>query len=795
MSFSWDSINVIWGAPEWAAVAGAIVAVIVALVIWNYARRRPLGGLRWVALLLKVTAVVLLALCLLEPLRRGTRPRPQANLLPIVVDNSQSMQLKTSGGDESRGEQVIEQLRDGSGWRTRLEQDFDVRSYAFDARLQGIDSAESLAMDGHVSSLAGSLQSLAERFRGRPVGGALLMTDGNWTDPPVREIDWSDLGFPVYPVLPAGEDHVRDVRIGKLRVRQTDFESAPITVAASVETVGLDKTDVVVQLREMAGGDVVGEQTVSVSDGGVADEVSFRFRPKESGVRFYRLSAFREADRERVEDPTSGAQDAGEVEATLANNSRLVAIQRQRGPYRILYIAGRPNWEFKFLRRALQEDAEVQLVGLLRIAKEEPKFSFRDQAVSGSNPLYAGFGEAEEETAEQYDEPVIVRLGVKESEELSEGFPQSAEELFAYHGVILDDIGTDFFTQDQMLLLRRFVAARGGGLLMLGGEESFAGRRFGQSPLGELSPVYAPRAGQEAKAGAYRVALTREGMLQPWVRLRQSEAAETRRLEKMPSFTTLNPVGRVKPGASLLATAAGEANEDEPAIVAQRFGKGRTAAVPLGDLWRWSMRRDQAERDDPAQAWRQLTRWLVNEVPRRVEVRVQPGDDPSQPVTVRVTARDRAYLPLDNAKVELRVEPVEGEPFTLMAEPDAETAGVYQAKYWSSDAGGYRVQAQVTAADGSSVGSAEGGWAADPAASEFHQLTLNRSLLETIAEQSGGEVIRDDELEEFAEDLPNRKVPVTETWVYPIWHRPWVLLLGIVCLCGEWGLRRWKGLP
>ena len=72
-----------------------------------------------------------------------------------------------------------------------------------------------------------------------------------------------------------------------------------------------------------------------------------------------------------------------------------------------------------------------------------------------SNPLFAGLGKDEEDVAQQYDEPVILRLGVKESDELSDGFPKSAEELFAYHAVILDDVETSFFSQDQMLLLRR----------------------------------------------------------------------------------------------------------------------------------------------------------------------------------------------------------------------------------------------------------------------------------------------------------------------------------------------------
>ena len=50
------------------------------------------------------------------------------------------------------------------------------------------------------------------------------------------------------------------------------------------------------------------------------------------------------------------------------------------------------------------------------------------------------------------------------------------------------------------------------------------------------------------------------------------------------------------------------------------------------------------------------------------------------------------------------------------------------------------------------------------------------------------------ELDDFAAGLPNRKMPLMETKLFPVWHRPTVLLLALLCLCGEWGLRRWKGL-
>ena len=848
--------EIVWGAPQWMVPASWIFGVLALVVLWGYTRPYAASSVRLLAAIHKLAAILLLAFCLLDPMRSGTRPRPQANILPILVDNSRSMQLKTDIEDESRRMQVARMVDEDADWRRRLAQSFDVRSYLFDSRLESVDDLSAFEADGYASSLGGSLQALSDRFSSRPVAGVLLFSDGNLTDLPTGEVDWSKLGFPVYPVLPASDSEYEDLRIADVSVRQTDFESAPTTVMVSLDSTGMDGQTAFVRLADARTGQLIEEQQVNLGESDERQEVRFRFRPQDSGVTFYRATVFTEDDRDwgemltvesqpanenasdssnvedvadesartttegeagqAVPDGTESVQQIAEgrgsdeafvfeertSEATLMNNQRIVTVDRATGPYRILYVAGRPNWEFKFLRRALQEDAEVQLVALLRIANKEAKFSFRDKSVNSTNPLFAGLGDDEEEAAQQYDEPVIIRLGVKESEELSDGFPETAEELFAYHGVILDDVESTFFTQDQMLLLRKFIAARGGGLLMLGGSESFASDKFADSPLGELSPVYAPRSGKQKPSGPYTVELTREGLLQPWVRLRDTESAEKDRMRGMPSFLTLNEVGDVKPGASQLATATGEGDRKVPAMIAQRFGKGRTAALTVGDMWRWSMRRNdaalngdgQAERDDPAQAWRQLSHWLVNDVPRRVSVRAEKGEDPSQPVTLVVTVRDEEYLPLDNASVQLEISPVDGEPFMLKAEMDDNEAGKYVASYWSREPGGYAVNAKVTAADGSVVGTANAGWTSDAGAAEFSELQLNRKLLQQIADQTGGEVVSENRLDRFVADLPNREVPVTESWIYPIWHRPWVMFLAMLCLCGEWGLRRWKGL-
>src|SRR5262249_14821674 len=158
----------------------------------------------------------------------------------------------------------------------------------------------------------------------------------------------------------------------------------------------------------------------------------------------------------------------------------------------------------------------LQLVALIRIARREPKFTFMGRPGETSNPLFRGFGNQSPEEVERYDRPVLIRLNTRDELELRAGFPASAEELYAYHGVIVDDLEAEFFTPDQATLLQRYVSERGGGLLMLGGMECFQQGNYQRTPIGDMLPVYLERSTEAWPTGAVHLSLTPEGWLQPW---------------------------------------------------------------------------------------------------------------------------------------------------------------------------------------------------------------------------------------------------------------------------------------
>lgn len=783
--------SLIWGSPQWLVGAGVLMAVALGALLWSYTRARTSRSVRITCTVLKVIGFSALALSLLEPLLSGVRPRRGANAFVILADNSQSLQIKDDGAAQTRAEWVRDLVQKESPWKTRLGQDFDVRNYLFDSHLRAVDGYDDLSFDGPGSSLTTSLAALARRFRGLPLAGVLLVTDGNRTD--TGDIDWSALP-PVYPVTPPTRGATRDVGVSNVSISQTNFESAPVVIRADVSAVGYRGQKIVATVLDEKDNPVERQEATASADG---KPLSFRFqfRPEKRGVNFYRVQAFPvseakkdEAAKEKEASPSS--------EQTLANNSRLVVVDQGSGPYRVLYVCGRPNWEFKFLTRAIAEDEQVQLVGLVRIAKRQPKFDFQAAGDRSRSPLFTGFDDADPDTTERSDEPVLMRVGTLDEVELRDGFPKAAEQLYQYHAIILDDLEAAFFSPDQLALIRNFVSQRGGGLLMLGGPDSFAEGKYDRTAVGELLPVYLTRPTAPHANASYRLALTREGWLQPWVRTRKTEEDERERLAGMTAFHTLNHVGNIKPGAAVLSEVVDPAGESAPALVAQQFGKGHVAALMVGDLWRWGIRRDLPTESDLDRSWRQTVRWLVGDVPGRIDVTVRPKAESSSPaVELTARVRDAEYRPLDNAKVTFKITLPEGDALTLDGEPDGREAGTYAAAYVARQAGAYRVAASATAPDGSAIGEREAGWAAQPAADEFARLEPDRDFLKTIAEKTHGEVVDGDRMAAFVSSLSTRSAPITEPWITPLWHQPLYFLVAIVCLAGEWGLRRFNGLP
>ena len=183
----------------------------------------------------------------------GTRPLRGANAFVILADNSQSLLIRDDNATGTRGEWLRDVLRQEAPWKTRLGQDFDVRGYVFDTHLRGVDGFDALTFDGTGTALTASLGALSKRFRGLPLAGVLLFTDGNRTD--VGDVDWSGLP-PIYPVVPPSGGVAKDVGVSQISISQTNFESAPAVIRADVALSDFQGKPIVAVVADETGKEV-----------------------------------------------------------------------------------------------------------------------------------------------------------------------------------------------------------------------------------------------------------------------------------------------------------------------------------------------------------------------------------------------------------------------------------------------------------------------------------------------------------------------------------------------------------
>ncbi|MCB1224820.1 MAG: hypothetical protein KDK99_03310 [Verrucomicrobiales bacterium] len=786
-----------WAQAERWPWALAVLGVGALLVLRGLRQAQAAGRgstrLRWAALA-RVAVLLLLAAMLCQPEVVRQTPRMGGNEVVIAVEGSRRMALALQEGAETAAQRVEKALTGDAAWLRRLAEVHRVRVVEIGRQMRSLAAGEVPRFDATFSRSRPAVEAL-RASRGSRVAAVVLLSDGQSLAADPESPAGRD-GAPVFPVMMAQGEPDRDVAVREVRVAQTPFEDTPVRVEAVISAQGLDEEPVRVVVLDSKG-KVLAGQTVRAGSDGAGVVARLEVKDLKPGLTELRLVAVEAAvaASEAVWVQDGWRQAAREV--TMDNNARTLVVDRGQGPFRVLYVAGRPNWEYKFLRRALRADDEVQLPALIRIAKREPKFEWRGREGETSNPLFRGFGEDAEE-GQRYDEPVLVRLEARDSEELREGFPRVAERLMAaYRVLVLDDVEAAFFNAEQMRLVERFVTERGGTLIMLGGQESFRAGGYEGSLIGRLLPVHLDAVRPGPPLRGLHLDLTREGWLEPWMRLRADEAAERQRLDGAELLQAAHSAGSIKPGAAVLATLQGAEGEASPAVVAQRVGAGRVLAVLAADLWRLGMR-DTGARADLERLWRQILRWAVVDVPGTLEVSQEPErGGAGQRVTVRV--HDEAFLPADDATVELRLKHQgEKEAVRLFAEPSETEAGSFSALCQTAEDGVQylEVEAKRRSAETGEVvlETRRTGWAVNALAETLADLRPNPEAMRELAAETGGQMFEESQLEALAERLTHLEVPVMDRTVTPLWHSPWWLAALVGLLVAEWTLRRKGGL-
>lgn len=739
--------------PLALGLAAAAVALGATLLTYRRVGAHSTARDRVVLAALRGAALLVVLVCLFRPMLLLSTPVPQRNFVGVLVDDSRSMQI-ADGGEDVRADVVRAALGSGdSSLLAALRERFQVRLFRFGSTLQRIDAAATLGFDAAETRVGDAIAHARQELDAVPLSALVVLSDG--ADNASRAVGAELLSLrarsvPVFTVGIGAERFERDAEIERVELPRQVLVGTSFIASVVIRQRGFARDRVPLVVED--DGRVIAREEIELPPDGASVPIRIPVTARTAGPRQLRFHIPLQSN-----------------EQVTQNNERRALLDVRHRREKILYVEGEPRHEVRFVREAVEADSNLQLVVLQRTAENK-----------------------------------YLRLNVDGPTEVAGGFPTTRAELFRYRAVVLGSIEASAFTQDQLRMLADFVNVRGGGILFLGGRSAFGEGGYAGTPLADVLPVYVEGdavADSLTPFAELAVRVTAAGAGHPVTQhatpraSRRRERGDSSPIVRVP-VTSVNRVSRLKPGAlTLLEGTSGRYRQ--PVLAYQRYGRGLSVALPIQDSWLWQMHVDVPVGDAAFRTlWRQLLRWITSDTPDQLKVgtsvdRVRPGAS----VTIRAEVADSSYVRKNDAHVVARVYAPSGAVREVPLEWVVDRDGEYQASYASEELGVHTVRVLAAGNRPGERGLEDSTFVAvADLGAEFYGAEMHRSLLQRIADETGGRFYTPGTMQLLPEDIALNKRGVTVMNQMDLWDMPAVLVLLVALLGGEWAYRRQRGL-
>jgi uncharacterized membrane protein len=722
--------------PLWLLVALILGGgLLIALSLWQ---RRGLGWRLLVPVGVLQTLLLALVLCLLwRPVLNVERVRDRENVLAVAVDASASM--AHGEADRSRLQEVAAALQTDT--LAQLEKTFEVRLFSFAQATTPLETLEAIPPPGPQTRIGDALTQILQGAGSVPLAGIVLISDGaenGGTLSEERLTEIASYGVPIHTVGIGPERMENDLELERVELAATAPAAATLSADIGIRHSGAATSRLRVYDRDT----LIAAREVKLPAETSLTQLVVDLPAGEAGAHELRF----------VLEPMAN-------ERNVVNNERTRVLNVPPSRRNILYVEGEPRWEYKFLRRAADRDRALRVASIVRTTP---------------NKLY--------------------RQGVNSPGELADGFPRSAEELFAYDAVIIGSYEAAGLRSDQHRLLKEFVDRRGGSVLMLAGRYGLSAGGWQNAALAQTLPVQL--SGRQPEKFVQRSAqaqLTVYGAESPIPRLDADPRRNAERWKGLPQLADYQSLGRLKPGAIVLLDAVADRTR-APLLVWQRYGQGAAFVLATASTQRWQMRMPPEDQSHEI-FWRQLLHALAAGAPPRISVAAERAVyDDERNVTLEAQLRNERFEPINDASVELRVAPEREPSFVQSMQASGQGDGRYIARIDAASSGLYRID--LTAhAGGKEVGTAVTHVLRNDGVAEHFATQQHRAVLERIAAMTGGRYWPLTDLDGLAAAIPYSKAGVVERQTLDLWNLPIVFLVLLALKLGEWLLRlRWGRL-
>lgn len=766
----------VWGGPwaQWTLLLLGILLTLAVVWSWRSARRLSNRKRQWTLFFLRILGAVCIWMLIAGPAIELRHVQKIQNFLPVFLDTSASMRIRTGVKKPSRLQQLKGFFKKNQAFFKRLEREQKVRYFTFDRTVRPLGSSiDTLKANGDQTNLLRVGHSIQEHFADRPLGGVVIASDGldtlAWsrggqgaiakrsssasrrrkTHRRMRQLllQLKKLNVPVHFIAPAKKSTLRDIAISNIYGDAFAFLHNTATLEARVRVHGYTRGDLSVTLyRE---GQILRTKTLRLQEGKTDYLVPFKFRPRKAGQFIYSIKTSVMAD-----------------EAIIENNQKAFILKIIRDRIRVLQVVGRPGWDVRFMRRLLKKNANIDLISF---------FIMRTM----HNP----------QLVPQRDISLI---------------PFPSRELFtkslpSFDLVIFQNFNYGpYLRRSYLRNIARFVR-NGGAFMMLGGELSFGAGGYLGTPIERTLPVRL-HLGQ-VHTDWFRPELTAAGAHHPITQLVSSHTTNREIWKSFPKIDGTNLVGDAKQRGTVLLkhpTLKTDSGRPLPILTVGQYGKGRSLALTVDGSWRWNFAHVGKGKTKASyyRFWNNAIRWLIRD-PDLKRVRVTSLRSSyrwGEKARFRIRVLDKKYRPKRTGKVRLTITQAPGGKVLYRGVHKLQSNGSHHHQWSPPKSGIYRVKAESELGSknpisGTTLIEVQG------LHNEFQKLRPNERLFAAVQKVTKGQIIRFDDVLEKIAVKPPTIIRIDRSQTVDLWNNIYCLLFFLLIFGVEWGVRRYWGLP
>jgi hypothetical protein len=775
--------------PVW--LIASICVLLLVVLAWGchvLAKKKDVPR-RWVIVLavLRTLAVVVFGLCMMKPVFRFVNTSERLPDMLVLLDASQSMSLPTGTEGSSRLKEVTGQIKNKIA--PTLSDHYNLHYFTFDRNSYPVDPKNLGAVlpTGESTRYAPSIRAAWAYYR----NVVLPQTKSVSTPPRVMLVsDGIDqgsedaveaarqIGVAVDTLAPSdvkttSQDpqvsiaHVQGSR-RVLRGADTRFLVTLRAQQASLEPVILEM---------YVAGALVLQREVVLPSGQLEVQEAVSHRPPTPGVLEYEF---------RVKP-----KNAPPVEDDKSRKGFKLSVNVVDEKTQVLVMQESWRWDFKFLRRVLEEDPTLSMTAFLNRGE-------------GAFMLVA-----------EPDRSAAITMP-----------PQTQAELGLFDIIILSNPNPRFMSPTYVESLVHLVRDEGKSLVVIAGPNIVY--FLGVPELHNLLPVDLSRESGRPVEGGVAVQLTPEGKVSPFFFAPGGKEASGTIIPAQPNqpgdavkkgpeiganvFSpdtgdlVLPPVDdvfaplRKKPGATVLLEAADKANNNRERLIVmaeQTVGRGRVLYVGTDTLWKWNLGfKPNAENATPfTQFWQQALRALTPNpfADRAVDLFLTPERSSYEVGTkVVVQAELKSDVPLNAPLVAGNVVLPDGRQAALTFTAHPTKPNFYLTDFETTLPGQYKILANVTS-DGKTTADVIAAIDVQDRRGELAATTVDRGAMLRIATMTGGKVINPNDKSTWPATEKIEKITIEQARQFDLWSR-YVLVTMLMALLGaDWVIRLLRG--